>query len=78
MARVLDDDEYEHSEKVESAIAAYYPPWMTPHDPMFMPRMWELQLAMLEAHRAIMSPSDRRRALATVKELRNNLATWRP
>lgn len=78
MARIIEEEEFEHSEKIESAIAAYYPSWMTPKDPMFMPRQWELSLAMLEAHRAIMSPSDRRRALATVQELKSNLANWRP
>jgi hypothetical protein len=68
-----DDDEYEHSECADTALAAYYPDGLTPAHPFFERYMIELQLAFIGCHLSIMSGSDKRRAKATVATLKSKL-----
>ena len=73
MAAYKDEDEYEFSHCVETAIAAYYPDTLTPALPFFRRYMIELQLAMIGCHLTIMSGVDKRRAKTTVATLKGKL-----
>lgn len=75
MAKKVSDDEeeYEFSEAVESAIKLFWPESLKPGDPRFPASMIHLQLAMLKAHAFLMCPSDRQRALRTVIYLKSQL-----
>ena len=73
MAAYKDEDEYEFSHCVDTAIAAYYPDTLTPAHPFFKRYMIELQLAMLGCHLPIMSGADKRRAKTTVATLKGKL-----
>ena len=73
MAAYKDEDEYEFSHCVETAVAAYYPDTLTPAHPFFKRYMIELQLAMLGCHLPIMSGADKRRAKTTVATLKGKL-----
>ena len=73
MAAYKDEDEYEFSHCVETAVAAYYPDTLTPAHPFFRRYMIELQLAMLGCHLPIMSGADKRRAKTTVATLKGKL-----
>jgi hypothetical protein len=73
MAAYKDEDEYEFSHCVDTAIAAYYPDTLTPAHPFFKRYMIELQIAMLACHLPIMSGADKRRAKTTVATLKGKL-----
>ena len=68
-------EEYELSECAEAAVDFYWPSTLKPSNPMFERRMIELQIALINCHRHTMYPSDRRRALNTVRELKHKLKT---
>lgn len=71
--RITEDDDYEFSESVESAIKLFWPDTMEPSDPRFNTNMMLLQIAMLKAQTYQMTSSDKRRALRTTIYLRNKL-----
>ena len=68
------EEEYELSVCAEDAVAFYWPDSLAVGTVMFERRMIELQLALLECKRMVMFPSDKRRAVETVKYLKNKLA----
>jgi hypothetical protein len=73
MATLLEEEEYEFSECAELALRIYYPDTLKFTAPYFNRSMIELQLALIRCHKPIMSPSDRRRAVDTVKQLKFKL-----
>jgi len=73
MAAYKDEDEYEFSHCVDTAIAAYYPDTLKPAHPFFKRYMIELQLAMIGCHLPIMSGADKQRAKTTVATLKSKL-----
>lgn len=66
-------EEYELSECAERAFNLYWPSSLKPSHPMFERRMIELQIELISCHRHTMFPSTKRRALETVKMLREKL-----
>jgi hypothetical protein len=66
-------EEYELSECAEKAVNLHWPKELKPSSPVFERRMIELQLALIKCKTHVMYPSDRRRALNTVKFLRQRL-----
>ena len=68
------EEEYEFSVCAEDAIAFYWPDSLQVGTVMFERRMIELQIALLECKRMVMFPSDKRRAVKTVKYLKEKLA----
>lgn len=72
-----DEEEYEYSMCAEDAIQLYYPDHLTPSHPLFERYMIELQLALIACKMQIMWPSDKRRALNTVRFLKDKLARLR-
>jgi hypothetical protein len=69
------DEEYEPSACADSAIRAYWPDWLHADNTMFRYHMIELQMALIGCHIPIMFPADKRRAFATLKVLKKQLAT---
>jgi hypothetical protein len=69
------EEEYELSECAEQAVNFYWPSSLKPNHPMFEQRMIELQIALMKCHRHTMFPSDKRRTLQTVKELKEKIKT---
>ena len=70
-----EDEEYEFSECSEEVIAFHYPDDLTPAHPLFTRRMMELQIALIECKLPLMFPSDKRRALSTVRYLKQEMKT---
>ena len=71
-----DDDpreEYQFSECAEEVIRFRYPDTLTPAHPLFQRRMMELQLDLIECKLPVMMPSDKRRALSTVRWLKEGM-----
>jgi hypothetical protein len=47
----------------------HYPNTLTPNHPLFMQRMKETQIRLIQHHMYTMTPEDKRRAQRTLKEL---------
>ena len=69
----VEEEEYEFSVCAEDATSFYWPDSLVPGTVMFEKRMIELQIALIECKRMIMYPSDKRRALKTVKMLKEKM-----
>lgn len=67
------DEAYEFSECAEEAIDFHWPDTLTPAHPLFERRMLELQLSLIECHRRLMSREDLKRALKTVREIKQRM-----
>lgn len=73
---VYNDDpreEYQFSQCAEEAIRFHWPDHLTENHPLFERRMKELQIALIECKMPIMMPSDKRRALNTVRTLKHEM-----
>ena len=70
----IKEEEYEFSVAATDAFRQYWPDSVTPTHPFFNRYMIECQLALIEAHRHTMFPSDKRRALQTVRYLKKCLS----
>lgn len=70
-----DDADYEFSECAEDAIKFRWPDGLTIAHPLFQRRMLELQLDLIECKLPVMLPSDKRRALSTVRWLKEKMMT---
>ena len=68
------EEEYEFSECSEKAIKFFYPEDLKPNNPMFDKRMKELQVRLIECKLPFMYVADKRRALKTVKFLKEELS----
>ena len=73
MLNFNDEEEYEFSMCAEEAIDFYWPDHLQPGTKMFEKRMLELQLALIECKLPIMYPSDKRRALSTIREIKQKM-----
>jgi hypothetical protein len=64
-----ENEEYEFSEGSENILRMHYPNTLTPNHPLFMQRMKETQIRLIQHHMYTMTPEDKRRAQRTLKEL---------
>jgi len=63
------DEEYELSEGSEALCAFHWPESLTISHPLFARRMLELQRALIKHHMVVMLPSDKNRAIKTLRFL---------
>jgi hypothetical protein len=68
-----DDEDHEFSECAEEAIRFRWPDGLGVDHPLFQRFMLELQLDLIECKLPIMMPSDKRRALETVKWIKQEM-----
>lgn len=68
-----EDEEYEFSCRSEEAIKLFYPDHMSPADPRFETEMKLLQIRLILGHAQLMSPTEKARALNTIKFLKEEV-----